>query len=340
MLMFRYMTTASPFAAKSGLSESRAVAISSFLNVNMDRSSGRFNRSSCHPAEHVFLRGDRAQLDVRNSMNANDNEGNVTFHPDIQVMEVDFSNLTFEVPGMVHAAYDQIEKKLENTGKKWLFLVNYENCQIMSQAWIAFAYRGKRVNLAYSLGSARFAAPGDASDAILERARQKQFDPNLFSSREAALEHLAGVLSEIPVDDYEAMLVPTPPSDTRTAADRVIFHPKQQIMEIDCSAHTFATSADVNAFYDELAKQISDTGKKWYFMINYENTEILPDAWYAWASRGKELNVASSLGSVRFNPQEETKEEILKRARTEDFNPNIVSTRDEALARIDELKQS
>jgi hypothetical protein len=287
-----------------------------------------------------IMRDDCVQLDERNSMTTGIDGTLVTFHPDIQVMEVDFSNMTFEVPGKVHAVYDHVENELEKTGKKWLFLVNYKNCQIMSQAWIAYAYRGKKVNLAYSLGSARFATSEDTGDAILESARQKKFDPNLFSLREAALTYLEGVRSKIPVDEYEAMLVPTPPTDMRTAADRIIFHQDLQVMEIDCSDYTFATRADVNAFYDELDNQISETGQKWYFIVNYTNTEILPDAWYAWASRGKDLNVASSLGSVRFNPQEETKDEILARSRTEVFNPNIVSTRDEALARINELKQS
>lgn len=272
-------------------------------------------------------------------MASNDREY-VTFHPDIQVMEVDFSDLTFGVPGLVHAVYDQLETAAEKTGQKWLFLVNYRNCIIESQAWIAFAYRGKRLNLTYSLGSARYSAPGDTGDAILESARQKKFDPNLFASRQEALDHLARLRSEIPSDEYEARLVPTPSTDKRTASDRVFFHPALEIMEIDCSNHTFATKSDVNAFYDELGRQVTETGKKWYFIVNYQNTEILPDAWLAWATRGKELNLNWSLGTVRFDPQEGTKEEILKRSQTENFNPNLVSSRDDALARIEEMKRS
>ena len=64
----------------------------------------------------------------------------------------------------------------------------------------------------------------------------------------------------------------------------------------------------------------------------------MPDAWYAWASRGKELNDVFSLGTVRFSPKEETKEQLRERGRIDDFNPNVVSSRDEALARIAELK--
>lgn len=271
---------------------------------------------------------------------ANSDREYVTFYPDLQVIEVDFSDLTFEVPGFVHAVYDQIEAALKETGQKWLFLVNYRNCVVETQAWISFAYRGKRANLAYSLGSARFAAPEDTGDAILESARQKKFDPNLFSSREDALVHLAQVRNEIPASEYTTRLVPTPPADTRTVTDRIFFHPSLQIMEVDCSNYTFATGADVNRFYDELGSQISETSKKWYFIVNYENAEILPDAWYAWADRGKALNLTWSLGTVRFGPQEGTKDEILNRSRSENFNPNLVSSRDDALVRVEEMKQS
>ena len=72
-------------------------------------------------------------------------------------MEIDFSNVAFDVSETVHIAFDNIDHQLENTGKKWFFLMNYLNCQVMSEAWIAFAYRGKVNNLTYSLGSARYA---------------------------------------------------------------------------------------------------------------------------------------------------------------------------------------
>ncbi|MGI9475254.1 MAG: hypothetical protein ACR2PI_00995 [Hyphomicrobiaceae bacterium] len=273
-------------------------------------------------------------------MTTNAKDRYVTFHPDIQVMEVDFCDLTFEVPAHVHAAYDSIEGELEQTGQKWFFLVNYKNCQIDSSAWIAFAHRGKKVNLAYSLGSARFAAPGDTGDAILESARQKEFDPNLFTSRDEALAHLDSLRRAIPSDAMAETLVPTPPKDARTPDDRIFFHPNLQVMEVDYSDYSFATSASVNDFYDEITRQIAATERKWYFMVNYENTEVLPDAWYTWAARGRTLNDEFSLGTVRFNPKEETKEQLQKRGRMDDFNPNVVSSREEALERVEELKRA
>ena len=266
-------------------------------------------------------------------------EDRVTFHPDIFVMEADFSNITFDVSSKVHKAYDVIDRKLQETGKKWFFLVNYLNCEIMSEAWIAFAHRGKSVNLAYSLGSARFAASGDTSEEILESAKQEKFDPNLFRTRDDALAYLAELRNEIPDDELEQRLVPTLPKPSKPLSKRVTFHPDLQIMEVDFSDHTFARSADVNQFYDEIERQVAATEKQWYFMVNYKNTEILPEAWHSWAMRGGRLNAASSLGTVRYDPNDKTKEDLRKRASADDFNPNIVATREEALARIAELRQ-
>lgn len=271
-------------------------------------------------------------------MGANRFEDCVTFHPEIHVMEVDFSGVTFDVSATVHQAYDVIDRKVAETGKKWFFLVNYLNCKIMSEAWIAFAHRGKKLNLAYSLGSARYAASSDTAEEILESARQENFDPNLFRTREDALARLAQLLSEIPEDQLELRLLPTLPR-IRRPSERITFHAESQILEIDLSDCTFARSSDVNELYDEIGKQIMETHRKWYFLINYKDAEILPDAWTSWAVRGWQLNSTSSLGTVRFDPNERTREEIEERADADDFDPNIVSSRDEALSRIEEMKR-
>ena len=69
-------------------------------------------------------------------------------------------------------------------------LVNYQNCKIFPDAWVAFAKRGKRCNLAYSRGTARF-QPHEATEReIAAKAQTDNFDPNLFDSRQAAVEHL------------------------------------------------------------------------------------------------------------------------------------------------------
>ena len=268
-----------------------------------------------------------------------DFEGRLEFHADTDVMEVDFSELTFRVPSDVHLVYDEVERQLESRGKKWFFLVNYRQCKIMSEAWIAFAHRGKVVNIGYSLGSARFAAETEVGSEILERSREEKFDPNLFGSREEALSYLAEQKSHIPAAELKERLVPTPVSGGESFESRITFHDDLEIMEVDFSNISFATSASVNEIYDEITRQISKTDKSWYFMVNYADTEILPEAWYTWSERGKKLNADYSLGTVRFDPREETRQKILKRARADEFNPNLVATRADALDRIEELRQ-
>lgn len=120
---------------------------------------------------------------------------------------------------------------------------------------------------------------------------------------------------------------------------RITFHHELEIMEVDFSDFSFTESSDVNTVYDAIERQIAKTNRKWYFMVNYRGTKIDPDAWFQYARRGKDINVASSLGSVRFDPREPTRAEIMKRAESENFNPNLVSTRDEAVERILVMKR-
>jgi len=267
-----------------------------------------------------------------------DIENRIIFHTDLQVMEVNFSDLTFNVSKPVNAFYDEIDRQLKASGQKWFFLVNYRNCRIMSEAWIAFAHRGKKTNIGYSLGSVRFATSDDTGKAILDRSRKEHFDPNLFPSREVALAQLAEMRGKIPIADFAKVILKADDTSDRSINERVTFLHDLEIMEVDFSAYTFATGADVNEFYDAIATMISETKQKWFFMVNYSGTEILPGAWYQWAIRGKQLNKAHSLGTVRYTSHDAAEKEILKRAQADSTDPNLVSTRDEALARIADMK--
>lgn len=109
-----------------------------------------------------------------------------------QIMEVDFSDLTFDSSAMVDEFYDIVEQGIAAQGDgKWYFLVNYRNTRIYELAWIRFAQRGKRVNLASSLGSVRYAVREDVGQTIESSAKRENFDPNLFSSREDAVAEIA-----------------------------------------------------------------------------------------------------------------------------------------------------
>lgn len=258
----------------------------------------------------------------------------ITFHDDLQVMEADFSNLHLETSEQVNTFYDRLEERIAETGEdQWFFLVNYSGSRIDPSAWFAFSRRGKTLNHAHSMGSVRFDASEETRRQIERDAGTERFDANLFADRAAALERLKTLPSK-----RRAKVQHTPSHSRDEIEARVEFLPEQEIMEVDFSNYTFLHSRDVDDFYDYLEQAISESGRRWYFLVNYNNCQIMPEAWVSFAARGKRLNIGGSLGSVRYAAGSETEEEIRLRAQSQDFRPNIRNTRAEALARIAEMK--
>jgi hypothetical protein len=257
------------------------------------------------------------------------------FDDELEVMEVDFSDLTFGSTQEVNELYDFIESRIADTRKKWFFLVNYRNCHIEPDAWFAFGHRGKLLNKASSLGSVRYDASKAAQAEIKERAEVEKFDANLCASREEGLARIAELRAALPKR-------PAPHHHAAAAKvdydSRVSFDAARQIMEVDFSDFTFATAADVNAFYDYVDHQLWKRANRWYFLVNYRNTHIEPDAWGAFAHRGKRVNLRYSLGSVRYDTSPETADEIRRKANTDSFDPNLCNLREAGLARIAEMR--
>ena len=54
----------------------------------------------------------------------------VTLHEDIGAMEVDLTGLHFATNAEVEAFYDETDRRLAATGKRWYFLVTYTDCVI------------------------------------------------------------------------------------------------------------------------------------------------------------------------------------------------------------------
>ncbi len=131
----------------------------------------------------------------------------------------------------------------------------------------------------------------------------------------------------------------TAPVLDRAALDaRITFDPDLQIMEVDFDDFHFPDSATVNAFYDRLEARILETGEeKWFFLVNLNGTRIDPAAWTAYSRRGRALNMAHSMGSVRYDASEETRRQILRAANTEAFDPNLFTDRAAAVARLREM---
>ena len=114
----------------------------------------------------------------------------LTFHTDRETLEVDCSGMRFGAATDVDAFYDVVDAKVDESGSRWYFLVNYESCDIAPEAWDQFAERGKRANIAHGLGTVRFGASGEVRDTIRARAQSDQFRANLYQTRDSAFRAL------------------------------------------------------------------------------------------------------------------------------------------------------
>lgn len=259
----------------------------------------------------------------------------VTFHPDDEILEVDLSDYTLENSADVNLLYDRLEALIGDTGQAlWFFLINYRGTRIEPGAWFAHSRRGRDLNLAHSMASVRFDASEDTRRQIERSAGTDNFDPNLFASREEAYAHLKSLPSK---RVHKIEHVPNYTADQHRA--RITMHSDEDILEIDLTDVVLEHSRDVHDLYDVLEEVIAESGRQWYFLINYEATRIFSCAWVEYTARGKALNEKGSLGSVRFAPGSETETDIRLRAESGGFRPNIRNTRDEALERIAELKR-
>lgn len=258
----------------------------------------------------------------------------VALNDDLQVAEIDLSGLRLDTSGEVNALYDAIEAALAESGEElWFFVINYSDFRIDSDAWYTHHRRGKALNLGHSMGTVRFDMSEETQRQIERTAETESFDPNLFADRDGALARVA----ELPSKRRAKVVHDMGYSDAEFAK-RISFDGAAEIMNVDFSNFVFHHSADVNAFYDHIEARLEETAVRWFFLINYEGCRIFEEAWVAYARRGKRLNERWSMGSVRYAPGSETEETIRMRAESQQFRPNIRNTREEALARIDEMK--
>ena len=115
----------------------------------------------------------------------------IQFFDELQIAEIDFSDFVFTSSKMVNDFYDVADRLIESTGKRWYIIVNYHKCRIWPEAWVAFAHRGKKVNVSYSLGTVRYfdASAVDDDLTLLN-------DPELLPSRDEALAHIETLRKE------------------------------------------------------------------------------------------------------------------------------------------------
>jgi len=258
----------------------------------------------------------------------------IIFHDDLQIIEFDLTGFNFDGSAITNRFYDRVEDRIAESGEAlWFFLVNLSDTRIDHDAWFSYSRRGKALNLAHSMGSTRFDPSEVTRRQIAFAADTEAFDPNLFTNRDDALARLKSLPSK------RRKFISHDPSYTRDDfVKRLSFDAATEIMEVDLSGFVFYHSRDVDDFYDYVAEERAATGRKWFFLINMNGCEIHPAAWVRYSHRGKQLNIDGSLGTVRYATGSETEETIRMRAESQGFRPNVRNTRDEALARLDEIK--
>ena len=109
------------------------------------------------------------------------------FHDALEVMEVDFSDMTFTTEAQVDEFYDDVGRRVAATDRRWYFLVLYTNCVIAPEVWDRFAARGKHANITYGLGTVRVGASAHTRDTIRQSARTQMFRANIFETRDEAI---------------------------------------------------------------------------------------------------------------------------------------------------------
>lgn len=154
------------------------------------RECARLEKGVAELAETVYAAGQRAQSRPASSLSPEtyrEYAGRIRFHDAIEVVEIDFSYFAFSSSKVVNDFHDVIEEEIEATGRDWYFVVNHRACSVWPEAWVAFAHRGKKVQVAHALGTVRYAAGSETDDAAAAGAQTHRTDPNMFPSRDLAL---------------------------------------------------------------------------------------------------------------------------------------------------------
>lgn len=120
----------------------------------------------------------------------------ITIYDDLNIIEIDFSDFTFDTSCQVHAFYDSIDACAQETGKRLFFLMNYEDCKILPEARNAFAKRSKKSRKDHSLGTVKFDVHAQKHDILSDEAGINNLLSDFFLSRKEAMIRLVQMRSE------------------------------------------------------------------------------------------------------------------------------------------------
>ncbi|KAA9006057.1 hypothetical protein [Histidinibacterium aquaticum] len=256
----------------------------------------------------------------------------ITVHEGAQVIEIDYTGLYIHSSAEANAFYDRIEARILETGEPlWFFCVDTTDYRVDRAAWFAYSRRGTDLHEAHSMGTVR--VDRNAGPQIERAKGTERENPNLFASRDEAMAALRARPSQ-----RRTRLAHTPNYERGAFLRRIRPDRATEIMEIDLSGISFEHSRDVNDIFNWIEEVVRGTGRRWYFLYNYEGTRIQQPAWLTYSLRAEALRDRWSLGSVRYAAGSETERDIRLRAENRTVRPNIRNTRAEALERIAEMK--
>ncbi|MCI4662200.1 MAG: hypothetical protein MRY63_10335 [Neomegalonema sp.] len=88
-----------------------------------------------------------------------DIEARIRFEPAREMVEIDFSHLTFEGQADVNPFFDHLDWRLgQLSGRVW-FVLDYTDLVISRRAHIVFGVRAERARSAHARGTIRYARP-------------------------------------------------------------------------------------------------------------------------------------------------------------------------------------
>ncbi len=258
----------------------------------------------------------------------------ITIHEGSQIVEISFTGLYFHTTADVNAFYDRLEARIQKTGEaQWFFMINTQDYRVDEGAWFAFTRRGRDLNEGHSMKTVRYDAD-PMTVAQIERTKgTERENPNLFGSRADALAYLKSLPSK-----RRERLAHHPSFQKAEFLRRLKFDEETGILEIDLHGMSIEHSRDVNDIHNWAEEAIRATRHKWWMLFNYEGTRIQSPAWVQFSLRSEAFNDTYSMGSVRYALGSETEADKRLRYEAKTTRPNIRNTKEEALARLEEMR--
>lgn len=83
--------------------------------------------------------------------------------------------------------------------------------------------------------------------------------------------------------------------------DRITLDEEAEIAELDFAGLDFDSAGTVNRVFDAIEARVTQTRRRWWFLVNYTGCHVFPEAWIAFAHRGKKVRVEYGYGTIRYD---------------------------------------